>query len=121
MKIQIEIPDTFMVRNIQRSGFDYFVELRGLGVLTEKTRITFSQEHNNPVDNNAVRVYANDIPIGYLLREDALSINSMLPVLHFLQRDGRIQIDAFFVDLNEAKRTPDGRLYREIKVTIKKR
>jgi hypothetical protein len=120
MRLQIEIPDEFKVRMVWHHD-SYLFTLKSLFVLKSTSCLHLRHEPTNVADINAIRVFLYDIPIGYLIREDALSYNKLLHVLDFLGTGKKTTIKCFFVDIDKIEKTKDGRCYYELIIKIVKK
>lgn len=128
MKIQIEIPEEFKIRmNVYMNPLDtkdYFIQLKSLRLLNNDLNLHLRFEPDNTHDPNAIRVFAHDIPIGYVLREDALSYNSYFHIINYLMEIGRLSYRTYFVNVDDQKSlklTNSHRVYYELIVKVNKK
>lgn len=130
MKLQIEIPDKFVLRVITSNKYDrnnqkldYFSTVQTFGGFDLTTRLTLKSEPTNNDDPNAVRVYLLDIPVGYICREDAAIYSGLINTLNWLEGIGKIKYNATFCNVQPQKmeaNKEDKRIYREVGIIIKK-
>lgn len=122
MVVQINIPEQLTLRVVSKgAGYDYFTPLFTMIGYDKTLNLDLDHEPNNPADTNAIVVKAGGIPVGYLVREDAVSFNRILHIIKKLEHEERIKVIANFVDFEPHKMPDNKRTFRYINVTIVKK